>query len=112
LLTSALAIVIGVVSVLVVCPCFFALRACGHCGSSKRTFGFCGGEERTEAEGVLCCCCCFRLIVDCFLGCWLNVCLTTTDVDAYSPRDVWIARCGTIGVVFMVLVAFIVAQGM
>ena len=38
---------------------------------------------------------------------WFCGCLQPS--DAYSPRAVWMARCGIIGVAGLVIVAFIVA---
>lgn len=38
---------------------------------------------------------------------WFCGCLQP--LDAYSPRAVWMARCGIIGVAGLVIVAFIVA---
>jgi hypothetical protein len=65
---------------LLFCPIFWALRCCGCCGGLKKTHGWICPGEERTLD------------------------------DPYSPRSVWVVRCGVIMCAGILFIAFIIAQ--
>jgi hypothetical protein len=65
---------------LLFCPIFWALRCCGCCGGLKKTHGWICPGEERTID------------------------------DPYTPRSVWVVRCGVIMCAGILFIAFIIAQ--
>lgn len=80
LLTAGLALVVAGIALLF-CPVFWLLRCCGCCGGCTRSYGtLCPGEPRDTVD------------------------------DEYSPRSVWMTRCGLFVTAGALLISFAIAQ--